>query len=42
MYEDEGTSPGLSDLQDEGLIEAPLAEFDNDIDKLLGGGSGTQ
>ncbi len=41
MYEDEATSLGLDDLQDEGLIDATLSEIDDDLEKLLGGGSGT-
>jgi len=36
--EDEATSLGTIDLQDEGLIEATLSELDGDAEKLLGGG----
>jgi len=36
--EDEATSLGTIDLQDEGLIEATLSELDGDAETLLAGG----
>jgi hypothetical protein len=36
--EDEATSLGTIDLQDEGLVEATLSELDGDAEKLLGDG----
>jgi hypothetical protein len=34
-FEDETTSLGIVDLQDEGLIEATVSEMDGDLEKLL-------